>query len=92
METRQKPQWSTVREFIMNWLKENAISLVIAAVTLVSTFSFYGYRIDALEKHAEVTDQQVATLISGSVSTQVSLAQIQTKLEYISVQLNKLTP
>lgn len=74
-----------------DWLKENAISLLIGAITLISTFTFYGYRIDTLEKRADATDQQIATLTSGSVTTQIALAQINTKLEYISAQLEKLT-
>lgn len=76
----------------MDWLKENAITLIITCVGLVSSFAIYGYRIDALEKRADATDQQIATLVSGSVSTQVALAQINTKLEYISAQLDKISP
>lgn len=51
----------------------------------------YGYRITALETHAAQVDQEVATLNSGSVTTQVALAQIQVQLKYISTQLAKLT-
>lgn len=94
METRQKSQWCTVREsltLIMEWLKENSVTLIISLVTLVSSYTYYGYRISALETHQGEQDQQIATLTSGSVTTQVALAQINTKLEYISAQLAKLT-
>lgn len=95
MEIRPQPQWYSVRipfTLIMDWLKNNAWSLAIAVVTLISTFTLFGYRIDALEKRADATDQQIATLTSGNVTTQIALAQIQTKLEYITVQLDKITP
>lgn len=95
METRPQPQWCSLRisfTLIMDWLKQNAASLIIAAITLISTFSLYGYRIGALEKRADATDQQIATLTSGNVTTQIALAQIQTKLEYITQQLDKITP
>lgn len=74
------------------WLQEHAWSLTIAAATIISTFTLYGYRITALEKRDDAIDQQIATLTSGNVTTQVALAQIQTKLEYITEQLNKLVP
>lgn len=51
----------------------------------------YGYRITALEDHAVQVDQEIAALNTGNVNTQVSLAQINTKLEYISAQLAKIT-
>lgn len=64
--------------------------LIIAAITMTSSYALYGYRITELEKHAADIDQQIATLTSGSVTAQISLAQINTKLEYITLQLNKL--
>lgn len=79
----------------MDWLKTNAWALVIALVTLVTTFSLYGYRINALE--AAVTANQTSNLRSisklndQSVQVQVSLAKIQTDIEYIKVQIDKIT-
>lgn len=75
----------------MKWLKDNAVSLIIAGLTLVSSFTLYGYRIGELEKRADATDQQIASLTSGNVSIQISLARIQTDIEYIKVQLDKAT-
>lgn len=74
----------------MEWLKKHAWTLTIAAVTVASTFTLYGYRIDQLEKHEGVIDQEIATLNSGSVTTQIALAKIQVDIDYIKQQLNKL--
>lgn len=79
----------------MTFLRENAIPLFIGVCSLVITYTttttMYGYRITALENHQTQIDQQVATLTSGNVTTQVALAQIQVQLKYISAQLAKLT-
>lgn len=74
----------------MNWFKQNGWAIALVIASIVSNYSISGYRIGALEKHASEVDQQIATLTSGSVTTQIALAQIQTKLEYITLQLNKL--
>lgn len=78
----------------MKFLKDNAIPLFIGVCSLIITYTttttMYGYRIGALESHATQVDQEIATLTTGSVTTQVALAQIQTQLKYITLQLNKL--
>lgn len=76
----------------MEWLKEHAWSLTIASVTLVSTFTLYGYRIDSLEKRDDAIDQQIATLNSGSVTTQIALAKLQVDIDYIKKQIDKIIP
>lgn len=75
----------------MSWVKQNAASLIIGLISLLSGFTLYGYRIDQLEKRADVTDQQIATLTSGNVTIQISLARIQTDIEYMKLQLDKIT-
>lgn len=74
-----------------DWLKQNGWAIALVVASLIYNYASNGYRLDALEKRADTTDQQIATLTSGSVTTQVALAQINTKLEYISAQLAKLT-
>lgn len=78
----------------MKFLKDNALSLAIGIISLVITYTttttMYGYRISSLETHEAQVDQQIATLTTGSVTTQVALAQIQTQLKYITLQINKL--
>lgn len=85
----------------MDWLKQNGMSLVIAAITLVSTFTLYGFRISVLETQ-RVQDKEVIearltqdektltklsqTFTDTNLQTQVSLAKIQTDLEYLKVQ------
>lgn len=78
----------------MNFLRDNVVTLAICICTLIVTYTttttMYGYRIGALETHAAQVDQQIATLTTGSVTTQVALAQINTQLKYITLQINKL--
>lgn len=78
----------------MKFLRDNLVTIVICVCSLVITYTTnttaFGYRIGALETHETAVDQQIATLTTGSVTTQVALAQIQTQLKYITVQLNKL--
>lgn len=77
---------------MIDWVKQNLWSLIIGLMVITSTYTLYGYRISSLEKRIDAVDQQIATLTSGNVTTQISLAQIQTKLEYITLQLNKIVP
>lgn len=78
----------------MKFLKDNALSLFIGGATLIITYTttttMYGYRIGTLETHATQVDQQIATLNTGSVTTQVALAKIQVDLSYIKAQLTEL--
>lgn len=75
---------------INEWLKSNLWGLIIAAVTLTSTYSVYGFRISALENRADAQAQKIQTLSDGSVATQVALARIQTDIEYIKVKVDRL--
>lgn len=78
----------------MKFLRENIVTIAICVCSLIITYTttttMYGYRIGALETHAAQIDQQIATLNTSSVTTQVALAQISTQLKYITLQINKL--
>lgn len=74
------------------WLQENGISLIIAACTLVSTYAVYGYRLSAIEDRQNRQGSAITTLQSQDTDTRVALARIQTDIDYIKVQLNKLVP
>lgn len=78
----------------MQWLKDNGWAIAISFIALASSFSLYGYRISALETRATV-DEHASTKLSQTVDdtnlqTQVSLAKIQTDIEYIKMQLSKI--
>lgn len=77
----------------MEWLKQNAWTLAIAAMTLVSTFSLYGYRIQALEAQVDANKTAVeklnTTVNDQNTQVQVSLAKISTDIEYIKIQVSK---
>ncbi len=73
-----------------DWLKQNAWSLVIAGVTMVSTFTLYGYRLDNLEKQIAEDKAAIQLLTTGQVNVQVQLAQISTDISYIKSSLDRL--
>lgn len=75
---------------MQEWFKQNAWALIIAVTTIVSTFTLYGYRISALETRLDSTDGSVKSLQDTSVATQISLARIQTDIEYIRKQVDKI--
>lgn len=74
----------------MDWFKNNAWSLIIAAVTMVSTFTLYGYRIDALEKQVDENRTAIVTLSTEQNQVNVQLAQIATDIQYIKVNIDRL--
>lgn len=73
-----------------DWLKTNAISIVIAVVTLVSTYAIYGYRLSAVESRQTSDEVAITALQVGNTNTLVSLARIETDIEYIKGQLSQL--
>lgn len=75
-----------------NWIKDNGFSVLIAIITMVSTYAVYGYRLTALEARVDRQGTAIMGIQNTTVDTQISLARIQTDIEYIKVQVNKLVP
>jgi uncharacterized coiled-coil protein SlyX len=73
-----------------DWLRQNSWALLIASLTLVSTWTLYGYRISALEAQTDKNSELIASLSDSGVQTQIGIARIQTDIEYIKLQLAKL--
>ena len=73
-----------------DWLKQNTWALLIACVTMVSTWTLYGARIAALEDEVSQNTAAISKINDTSVQTQVDIAKIQTDIEYIKLQINKL--
>lgn len=72
------------------WLKSNAWSLIIAGITLISTFSLYGYRIDDLDKQINEQKAAIAVLNTQQNAVNVQLAQIATDINYIKSSLDRV--
>lgn len=77
---------------MIDWLKQNGWAIALVVASLIYNYASNGYRLDALEKRADNTDQQIATLTTGSVQTQIALAKIQVDIDYIKLQVNKIVP
>jgi hypothetical protein len=73
-----------------DWLKNNLWSIIIAVVTMISTFSLYGYRITALEKQTEQNAAAIAVISTQQNVINVQLAQISTDIQYIKVNIDRL--
>lgn len=73
-----------------DWLKDNGLSLIIAAATLISTYAVYGYRIGAIEDRQDRQGTAISALQADNTQTLVALAKIQTDIDYIKTQLNKI--
>lgn len=74
----------------MEWLKQNAWALIIAACTVVSVFSTLGYRVSALEAQAATQQKTINKLTDTNTQVQIALATIQTDVSYIKVEVDKL--
>lgn len=77
---------------MQDWLKQNWWGLAIAATTLISTYTLYGYRLDNLEKRSDMQLNRIQTLESTNLTNVIALAQIQKDIEYIRKQVDKLAP
>lgn len=75
-----------------DWLQKNAVSIAIALTTLVSTYAVYGYRLSAVEARQDRQGTAISTLQQNNNDINVSLAKIQTSLQYIQAKLDKIVP
>ncbi len=81
-----------------DWIKSNGISIVIALITFVSTYSVLGYRVTAIEARQ---DRQGATI--SAIQTQVTglandisgiraqLNAIDSNVNYIRSRIDRVT-
>lgn len=80
-----------------DWIRNNAWSLIIAVVTMISTFTLYGFKIDALQKQSDDDHTAIVTLSQQQNTINVQLAQISTTLtgqaadiQYIKANIDRL--
>lgn len=74
----------------MDWIKGNAVTILITLAGIVGTFTLYGYRIEALEKVVEESRIQIARLDAQQNLTNVQLAGIATDIQYIKLTIDRL--
>lgn len=69
-----------------DWLLKNAWSLIIATITLISTYAIYGYRVTQLEAQAQETETDM------DVVHQIlqNIAVINTKVEDINADIHEI--
>lgn len=73
-----------------DWIIKNWWSLILALLTVSSTYTMYGYRISQLEKSVAVHSELIIELQRSSNDANVNLAKIQKDIEYIRLQVDKI--
>jgi hypothetical protein len=74
----------------MDWIKGNAITILITLAGIVGTFTLYGYRIEALETRVEENRSQIASLVTQQNLVNVQLAGIAADIQYIKLTIDRL--
>lgn len=74
-----------------DWLQKNAVSIAIALTTLISTYAVYGYRLSAVEARQDRQGTAISSLQDNNTKTLITLTAIQKDIEYIKVQLSKIS-
>lgn len=75
---------------MQDWIKENFWPLLIAILTIGSTYTLYGYRISTLEKRADDADTKIAALQDSNNTIFIDIEGIQKDVEYIRLQVDKI--
>lgn len=73
------------------WIKDHAWPLIIALVGVITSFSLYGYRIEALEKRSDAQQVQIEAVKEQQIDIEVQLAQIAVDITYIKEGIQRLT-
>lgn len=73
-----------------DFIQKNAWAIAIGLITLVSTYSLYGYRINELEAQVISAQQTVDTMDEVLVQLQISTAKIETDVKHISTDIDYL--
>lgn len=73
-----------------DWLKSNAMTIIITLAGIAGTFTIYGYRIDTLESQVDENRTAIVTLNAQQNDVKVQLAQISTDIQYIKVNIDRL--
>lgn len=73
-----------------DWFQKNAISLIIAIATLVSTWAVYGYRLNTLETKVDNQATALNDVRNTNVSTLVELGKISVSLDNIKQQQSEI--
>lgn len=75
---------------MQKFIQENSVTLIIAIIGVVSTYSLYGYRISDLEKQTAANQAAIAALNTQQNQINVQLGQIQVDLTYIKASIDRL--
>lgn len=74
----------------MAWLKQNALALVLAAVTVVSTYAVMNYRLSTVEARQDRQGAAITDLQANNTQILVALGKLQTDIQYIRLAIDKL--
>lgn len=68
------------------------MSIIIGLVTLISSYAVFGTKLENLSQRVDRQGSAISQLQTSNTDTLVALARIQTDIDYIKIQINKLVP
>ena len=74
------------------WLKSNVITLVVLVVSVAGNWAVNQSRLDTLEEQVNKNTASIEALRTSDNDVRISLARIQTDLEYIKAAISRLIP
>lgn len=86
------PMEPTPNSLLMDWLKQNGVTIVITLAGVIATFTVYGYRISTLEDRADKQLNRIQALEQSNNQTALALVAIQKDIEYIKLKIDRLSP
>lgn len=75
---------------LTEWLQKNSWTLIIAGVTIASSYALYGYRITQLENRESAMETKFQQTQNAQQQDAITLAVIQKDIEYIKLQVNRI--
>lgn len=75
-----------------DWLAKNFWSILIALLSITSTYAIYGYKITVLENTIASQDNRIHIIETTNIQTAVDIAKIQKDIEYMRYQLDRIFP
>lgn len=72
------------------WLTENAWNLLASAAAFISSYAILGYRMKQIEEKQKDQSDEIELLKTKDTETRVTLAKIETNIEYIKTSQEEI--
>lgn len=82
----------TERPWYAEFFERNAWALALIAASIIAQWTIIGYRLTADEKRLDAQSSRISAVENNNQSIAITLAGIQKDIEYIKIQVDKITP